>query len=271
MKIALVQLNSVNDIRKNLSEIEVLIRKCGEAPERERPKIIFFPENSLFFRIDEGEKIQAISLNDDVFNKLSRLSLDTGIQLHITTALFDAEKVWNASVLIVPNQPPKIMYKKIHLFDIALVGQRPIRESDVFSEGVQPSVFEIDGIKFGSSICYDLRFSELYRVYARQEVDVILIPAAFLVKTGIAHWDVLLRARAIESQCYVLAPAQSGVHRSVSSDQTRSTFGHTMAVGPWGDVLCQKPSETGILMLDISPDVCRQVRQQIPMKNHRRL
>lgn len=271
MKIAIAQLNSVNHIQKNLTEIENLIVECLHLPLEERPKIIFFPENSLFFRIDENEKIQAIELSDDIFKKLQALSDRTQFHLHLTTAIYHEQKNWNASVLISPNTEPQIIYKKIHLFDIALIDQKPIRESDVFAEGSAPAIFEIDGIKFGSSICYDLRFSELYSAYAKHEVDAILVPAAFLVKTGAAHWDVLLRARAIESQCYVLAPAQSGLHQSVTSQQSRSTYGHAMAVAPWGDVICQKVSGTGVLFLDISSDQCRQVRSQIPMKNHRRL
>lgn len=271
MKVAIAQLNSVNHVQKNFTEIEKLVLECFNLPESDRPTIIFFPENSLFFRVDENEKIQAIALEDKVFKNLQALSDRTKFHLHITTAIYHEQKNWNASVLVSPGQQPKIIYKKIHLFDIALDGQKPISESDVFSEGSGAAVFEIEGVKFGSSICYDLRFAELYSIYAKLDVDVILVPSAFLVKTGIAHWDVLLRARAVESQCYVLAPAQAGEHQSVTTKQNRSTYGHTMAVGPWGDVLCEKESGAGLLFLDISTDKCRQVRIQVPMKNHRRL
>ncbi len=174
-------------------------------------------------------------------------------------------------MLISPFAEPRIVYKKIHLFDITLEGQKPIRESDVFTNGEMSTVFEIDGIKFGSSICYDIRFAELYNLYAKQEVDVILIPAAFLVKTGKAHWDVLLRARAIENQSYVLAPAQTGKHQSTSSEQSRETYGHTTAVGPWGDVIECLSDGMDILFVNIDPENCRAVRRQIPMNSHRRL
>lgn len=279
MKIALAQLNSVNQIQKNLAEIEKIISDCAKLSEQERPRVIFFPENSLFFRIEENEKIQALKIEDPVFKTLQNISLKTQLYIHLTTAIQQNEKTWNASVLISPEKPVEIMYKKIHLFDIALEGQKPIKESDVFQYGLSPSVFEIDGVKFGSSICYDIRFSELYSYYAKSEVDVILVPSAFLVKTGLAHWEVLLRARAIESQAYVLAPAQSGKHHSVMNDQSdgqvvapfRETFGHSMGISPWGEVLGVRKEGSGVIFIDIDKQKCHQMRQQIPMKSHRRL
>lgn len=271
MRVALAQMTSVNNLEYNFEQIEKIILECSKKSAEVKPQIIFFPENSLFFRIDEGEKIQPLSITDLIFQKLKKLSQTTRMYLHLTTALLDSGKVWNASVLVSPDDEPRIVYKKIHLFDIALEGQRPIRESDVFTNGDVSSVFEIEGIKFGSSICYDIRFAELYSLYAKQSVDVILIPAAFLVKTGKAHWDVLLRARAIENQSYVLAPAQTGRHQSTSSEQSRETYGHTTAVGPWGDVIECLSDGMDILLVNIDPEGCRAVRRQIPMQSHRRL
>lgn len=271
MKIVLAQLNSVNNIEDNFSAIEKTILDFKKIQPMDRPRLIVFPENSLFFRIDENEKIQALGSEHKIFKSLEKLSAELNIYFHLTTAMHDQNKIWNASVLISPNKKTEIIYKKIHLFDIALDGQRPIRESDVFSHGEKSAVFEIDRIKFGSSICYDLRFSELYSQYAKSEVDVILVPAAFLVKTGMAHWEILLRARAIESQAFVLAPAQAGKHHSTTSEQFRETFGHSLAVNPWGEVIAVKPDGVGLLSIDIDSDKCRQVRGQIPMRNHRRL
>lgn len=271
MRVALAQMTSVNNLEYNFQQIEKIILECDKKSAELKPQIIIFPENSLFFRIDDGEKIQPLSVTDLIFQKLKKLSKTTNTYLHLTTAMLDSDKVWNASVLISPFDEPRIVYKKIHLFDIALEGQKPIRESDVFANGDVSSVFEIEGIKFGSSICYDIRFAELYSLYAKQSVDVILIPAAFLVKTGKAHWDVLLRARAIENQSYVLAPAQTGRHLSTSSEQSRETYGHTMAVGPWGDVIECLSDGVDVLLVNIDPENCRAVRRQIPMQSHRRL
>lgn len=270
LKVALAQLNSNDDIQNNLKIIIQLIDEA--ALQTSKPSLILFPENSLFFRIHADDKVTALDLDSEVWQQLQKKSEQTGISLHLTTAILDHDKkVYNASVLVQPNLPLKITYRKIHLFNITLAGQKAIRESDVFADGGSPSVFEFQGFKFGSSICYDVRFSELYSAYARQEVDVILVPAAFLVKTGQAHWDALLRARAIESQCYVLAAAQAGVHRSAKGDMSRDTYGNTLAIGPWGQILQQKVEGVGLVYVDILKAEIASVRAQIPMKSHRRL
>jgi deaminated glutathione amidase len=269
IKIGLAQLNSNDDVNQNLKQIVELVESAVEA----QPDLIVFPENSLFFRIDPKATVAGLALDDSVFKKLESLAAQTKIALHLTTAIKDEnQKVYNSSVLIRPGERVEILYRKIHLFDIALKDQKPIRESDSFVGGEKENIFELKGFKFGSSICYDIRFSELYLKYARHEVDALLIPAAFLVKTGLDHWEVLLRARAIESQCYVLAPAQSGKHiGSIDSTLFRETFGHTLAIDPWGKILAERESLTGLTYVEIRKSEIQFVRQQIPMKNHRRL
>lgn len=268
--VALAQLNSTDDIDNNLTSILGLIEDaCAHKP---KPDLILFPENTLFFRMSSAEKLQAITLGSIVWEPLKEAAQKYGVHLHLTTALIDYnEKTYNGSVLIKPDGTLELVYRKIHLFDISLTGQKPIRESDGFQFGDKSVVFEIKGFKFGSSICYDVRFAELYAHYAKAEVDVILVPSAFLVKTGQAHWHVLLRARAIESQCYVLASAQAGVHRSAVVKEQRETFGHTLAIGPWGDIQAEKASEVGLVHVQLLKSEIQQVRQQIPMKSHRRL
>ncbi len=268
IKIGLAQLNSNDDLNRNLNQIIEIIHSA----EVEKPDLIVFPENSLFFRIDSSKKIQTLQLNDPVFLKLETVATRSQIALHLTTALLDQDgKVYNSSILIQPEKKSQVIYRKIHLFDIELKNQAPIRESDFFSHGVTENIFEINGFRFGSSICYDVRFAELYSKYAAQQVDAILVPSAFLVKTGQVHWEVLLRARAIESQCYVLAPAQVGTHQSHHSEMTRQTYGHSMAVDPWGQVIVEKDDHIGLLFVELKTSEISFVRQQIPMKNHRRL
>ncbi len=267
MKIALAQLNSNNNIDHNFNMISELVRSAIA----EKPDIIFFPENSLFFRLSSAAKVQALRIDGEIFQKLARLASETSIALHLTTAIEDNLKIFNASVLIRPGENPEILYRKIHLFDIALKDQAPIRESDSFQNGEVPQTFELNGFKFGSSICYDIRFAELYQMYAGQQVDAILVPAAFLVKTGQAHWEVLLRARAIESQCYVIAAAQAGRHVGENPDEVRETYGHSMAIDPWGKVIEQRQSDVGLLYVKLNKKDIESVREQIPMKNHRRL
>ncbi len=266
MKIALAQLNSGDEITVNLAAIEAAIDEASS----EKATIVFFPENAIFFRISNSDKVKPIKLDGAEVILLSDLCKRKSIAIHFTTAIEDLDVVYNASIFIDKNGVAKKLYNKIHLFDIELTGQSPIRESDSFKHGTMPVVFEYEDFKFASSICYDIRFAELYSFYARNEVDAILVPAAFLVKTGKAHWEVLLRARAIESQCYVLAPAQYGVHKSSASSSTRETYGHSMVVGPWGEVLALKKEGVGLLFVELSKDEIKKVRTQIPMRAHRR-
>ncbi len=270
IRVALAQLNSNDDIKSNLKQILKLIEQICSAPDK--PELILFPENSLFFRMSTAETLQPLAADSEIWQPLKEQAIKYNVHLHLTTALIDVDKkTYNGSVLIRSEGSLEVVYRKIHLFDIALTGQKPIRESDGFHFGAESNIFEINGFKFGSSICYDIRFSELYAKYAKAEVDVILVPSAFLVKTGEAHWHVLLRARAIESQCYVLAAAQSGEHHSSKVADKRQTYGHTLAIGPWGEVIAEKSTETGFITVEISKAEILRVRTQIPMKSHRRL
>lgn len=268
MKIAVAQLNSNDDVESNLKQIVNLISSAGS----EKPRVIFFPENSLYFRLNASSNLESVSLNDTYIQELKSVCLHNKTNIHLTTAVSDAGQIYNATIWIDELGRAELIYKKIHLFDIELEGQKPIRESDVFAYGKEPSITDIDALSIGNSICYDIRFAELYSVYARKEVDIIAVPAAFLVKTGQAHWEVLLRARAIESQCYIVAPAQAGVHRSArgSADQ-RETYGNSMIVNPWGEICALKTAEPGLIFAQIDREIIRNTRKQIPMKNHRRI
>lgn len=267
MKIGIAQLSSNDDIQQNYEQIKKILLNA----KSEKPEVIFFPENSLFFRISPSAAIQPVSLNDKVIFDLKEICAEVKIAIHLTTAVTENDQVFNASIWIDTNLNAKIIYKKIHLFDIALDGQLPMRESDVFVHGNDPVIFNINDFKVGSSICYDVRFAELYSVYAKAEVDVILVPAAFLVKTGLAHWEVILRARAIESQCYVIAPAQSGGHRSALGEFKRETFGHSLLIDPWGQIIQTKTEGIGCFFAELDRNHIQNVRKQIPMKTHRRI
>lgn len=266
MKIAVVQLNSTDDVASNIKQIKNLMSESSS----EKPQIMFFPENALFFRLDQDEKMPGIKLDGLEINELKKHCKECELAIHFTTAILDGGEVFNASVLIEKTEKVTLLYKKIHLFDISLQGQKPIRESDAFKHGAEPKVFEFDGLSFGSSICYDVRFAELYSYYAKRAVDVILVPAAFLVKTGQAHWEVLLRARAIESQCYLVASAQVGVHKSLHHELVRETYGHSMVVDPWGQVVKTISNGVGLFYYEINRDEIEKVRRQIPMRDHRR-
>lgn len=271
LKIALCQMTSVDNVEANLQQIEEIIQQVdGSGPHSVR--LFCFPENCLYLRTAEGEAIPSFELGDPVFQRLAALAKKRNAFFHLgSVPVRKVGAVYNASVIISDDGRVETSYQKIHLFDIQLSGQKPIRESDVFQHGPNTSSFEVDGWKMGQSICYDLRFSELYSEYAKQSVDVILVPSAFLVKTGEAHWEVLLRARAIESQCYVVASAQAGTHHG-KGGSSRQTFGHSLVVEPWGAVAAQLSAdrkEVAVVTLDRGK--IQQARRQIPMSEHRRI
>jgi len=270
LKVAVCQMTSVDDVPSNLRQMEALI---GEVPENSGVRLFCFPENGLYLRVKEGEAIPPFTLQDRVFSDLAVIARKRKAYLHIgSVPLQMGDFLYNSSVIITDEGKIETSYQKIHLFDIQLSGQKPIRESDVFRHGEGPGIFQIDGWKIAQSICYDLRFAELYSQYAREHVDVILVPAAFLTKTGEAHWEVLLRARAIESQCYVVASAQVGRHESMHGGGSRETYGHSLVVEPWGAMtvhLDGARKQTSVCSL--SKAKIETVRAQIPMAQHRRI
>lgn len=288
LSVAVCQMTSVDDLESNVQQIESLISKVDEvsaASHTSGPlnsdsasapasavRLFCFPENCLYFRVVEGEAIPSFSLEDEVFQRLSHLARARKAFLHLgSVPVRMGSAVYNASVIVSDSGEIKTSYQKIHLFDIQLEGQKPIRESDVFQHGQSTNTFEIDGWKIGQSICYDLRFSELYSQYAKEGADLILVPSAFLVKTGEAHWEVLLRARAIESQCYVVASAQAGRHQG-RNGAVRETFGNSLVVEPWGAVAEKlSPDRSEGRVVTLSKAKIQKAREQIPMSQHRRI
>jgi deaminated glutathione amidase len=239
-----------------------ILQKLESLPSE--TEFVSFPENSLYLRLNDKEEFKGIKLDNPIFDPIHAHAKKAGCLIHLgSVPMQDGRGQFNASVLLFPDGKREIIYRKMHLFDVEIAGHRAYRESDLYAHGDSPATFDWKGWKFGASICYDLRFSELYQVYAREKVDVILIPSAFTVPTGKAHWSILLRARAIESQCYVLAAAQAGKH-----SEKRETYGHSMIVDPWGEILGEsKPGETLSAQLDKSK--IASVRAQIPMESHR--
>jgi predicted amidohydrolase len=264
MPVTVLQLTSVDHVDENMQQIEQLLESAPIPPQGHW---VCLPENALYMRVVEGQAVPFFQSTDPVFQRLQKLAEKYQCRFHVGSLPLESQGLAaNTSVVVTRNQVLP-SYQKIHLFNIQLLGQKPIRESDVFQAGSQPSVIEDRGWSFGQTICYDMRFAELFVEYAHHPVDVILVPSAFLVATGKAHWEVLLRARAIESQCYVVAAAQSGSHRGF-----RETYGHSVIIDPWGRILAEsKKVGPDILQCELHLDEVRRVRTQIPMADHRRL
>ena len=268
--ITLVQMNSTDSVEQNFQQIKTLLSENSGVFSSQ---LMVFPENSLFMKIKRGGIISGLSLTDPVFLKLRELCSHYTTCILLTTPIQDQGKVFNATVFVSADSPPKILYRKIHLFDTAIENNRVYRESRQFKPGKTPAVWNFKGWKMGLSICYDLRFAELYGFYARQGVDILLAPSAFLRTTGKKHWQPLLKARAIEGQCYVIAPAQSGRHQSVENpEEERWTYGHSLAISPDGEILQDMKEETSAFKtLCLNKKELKQIREQLPMAQHRRL
>lgn len=266
--IAIGQMNSTDSVEKNLQQIKELLSQVSPATE-----LICFPENSLYMRIKEGEKIEGIELSNPAFSELAMEAKARKQFLHLgSVALRENGVLKNASILVTPDGEVRPSYYKIHLFDIEMEGHPPVRESDVYQHGATPEILKINDWQLGQSICYDLRFAELYSWYAARDVEVILIPASFLVPTGRVHWEILLRARAIESQAFIVAAAQAGTHTSTKGSGHRETYGRSMIIDPWGQIVAEAKTLTPeVLEFKLSLEKVITVRRQIPMKNHRRL
>ncbi len=266
MKIAVSQMTSVDRMDQNVASVLRDIKTAAE----QGAGLVVFPENCLYLRLNPREELRVLDLDGAEAGAIGEAALKNKIDVLLTTPTpGDATKSKNSTIHFRPGAKAKIVYSKIHMFDVDVDGAPPVRESDKFMSGDGPAVVEIGGWKFGLSICYDLRFAELYMRYA-DVVDAILVPAAFLVPTGQAHWHVLLRARAIENQCYVVAPAQCGEHKSLSG-VNRKTFGHSLVVDPWGHVELDNDLGPGVNIVEMKAERVAWVRKQIPMQHHRRM
>jgi nitrilase len=173
-------------------------------------------------------------------------------------------RVRNSCCVYAPDGHRAARYDKLHLFAFDN-GREQYDEGRVLEAGSTPVAFDVDGLRVGLSICYDLRFPELYRALASPPCDLVCVPSAFTDTTGRAHWELLLRARAVENQCYVLAPAQGGDH-----ENGRRTWGHSMVVDPWGEVLAQLEVGPGVVLAQIDIERIASVRRQLPALTHRR-
>jgi len=267
MRVALVQMTSTDNVAENLLAAR---RAIDEAAER-GAEFIALPENFAFLR-REGNPIPAPQgLDGEIIESVRELA--RGHRLPILAGTFaeriegDA-RVYNTSALIDETGRIAAVYRKIHLFDVDLreSGGGVYRESAVTAPGSEIVVAETRFGRLGLSVCYDVRFPELYRALSARGADWITVPSAFAPETGKVHWEILLRARAIENQAFVLAPAQCGRH---SPD--RASYGHALIVDPWGQILAEAGDKPTVLVADCDPKQLERVRTSLPALRHRRL
>jgi deaminated glutathione amidase len=264
-KAGLIQLRSGRDMAANVADASKLIRQAAS----QGATFISTPEMTNIFEPDR-ERLKAVVVTeaeDSSVHGFSALAAKLGIWLHIGSMALkgDDGKLVNRTLLFNPKGDIVARYNKIHLFDVDLPNGDKYRESETYTPGAEAVTVETPFCKLGLSICYDVRFAALYNKLATAGANVLLVPAAFTVPTGKAHWHVLLRARAIETGSYVIAAAQGGTH-----DSGRETFGHSKVVDPWGKVIAEAGVDPEYLLFEIDPAESVAARARIPALVHAR-
>jgi predicted amidohydrolase len=264
-KVGLVQMRSGLDPQSNLASLITAIdeAKRGGADYVQTPEmtnILALKREDLFANIVAEE-------HDPTLATLRELAQKLSIYIHIGSLAIKAtpEKAANRAFVIDRNGDIAARYDKIHMFDVDLTGGESYRESNNYRPGDLAVVADLPWGRLGVTICYDLRFPALYRALAEAGASFLAIPAAFTKQTGEAHWHVLMRARAIENGCYVIAAAQGGQH-----ENGRSTFGHSIVVDPWGKIVAEGGIEPGVIMAEIDPAAVVAARSKVPSLNHGR-
>lgn len=265
MKIAAVQMVAAPEWQANRDAAARLVAQAAAAGAQ----LVALPEYfCIMGRRDTDKLALAESAGDGPIQRfLSDTAREHGIWLVGGTLPLrvDAGRALNRACVFAPDGSPAAHYDKIHLFAYDN-GSEAFDEGRTLQAGSQPVALQAGPLRVGLSICYDLRFPELYRALMTPPCDLLVVPAAFTYTTGRAHWELLLRARAVENQCYVLASAQGGHHPN-----GRRTWGHSMVIDPWGDVLAVLPEGEGVVIADVDGDRVSAVRAQLPALKHRRL
>ena len=282
LTVAAIQLTSTDDVAKNLDACTRLISEAAASGA----KLIGLPENFAYLGSDRDHRLslaervgrrrdRAGSTSGPILTAMRRAAQQAGAWLllggfpemgHTPAAAGALQRIRNTSVLLSPDGDVTAVYRKIHLFDVDVPGGLRFRESEAIEPGADVVVAETPWGGLGLTICYDLRFPELYRAIAGRGARMCAVPSAFTLETGKDHWHVLLRARAIENQMFVFAPAQRGHHGG-----QRRSYGHALVVDPWGAVIAECGDHEGFALAKLDFDYQDQVRRNLPCLSHRQL
>ena len=277
MRISVIQMSPGSDKDRNIVEATRLIQSAVEA---DRPDLVVLPEMWSCLGGTQAVKFQAAEDLPDpreggdggpAYRAMQALARDAGITLHGgSIGERFGERIGNTSLVFGPDGSELARYRKIHLFDVVTPSGEGYRESDTYKPGETVVTVQIGPVRAGLAICYDIRFGELFLRLRREGAELIILPAAFTAETGTAHWETLLRARAIETQCWLAASATCGRHTDASG-APRSTYGHSMLVDPWGTVVAQASDGPGWATGTLVSARTESVRAGIPVLAHRRL
>ncbi len=267
-KIAAIQMASGTNVSANLIEVSRQILSAAQAGA----KLIVLPENFAIMGLQDTDQVK-IAENDgigpiqDFLSEQAKKNKVWLIAGTIPLKSDDEDKIYAASLVYNDNGERVSRYDKIHLFDVHLEAtSETYKESETIDAGNQAIVVDTPFGKIGLAICYDLRFPELFRQLALQDAEIIVLPAAFTAITGKAHWEVLLRARAIENLCYLVASAQGGYHVN-----GRETYGNSMIIDPWGVILDELPQGSGYVIADVDLENVKTIRRNFPALQHRKI
>jgi predicted amidohydrolase len=262
---ACIQLRSSTDVAENIRVTSELVREAGHGGAR----FIATPENTNIMAQDNRAKLAATfdEAHDPSLPAFSALARDLNVWLSIGSLHIKVgeTRTANRSFLFAPDGSIRARYDKIHLFDVTVATGESYRESTQVEGGHEAVLADTDFGPIGMTVCYDLRFPQLYRRLAKKGAFAFTIPSSFTVPTGEAHWHVLMRARAIENGAFVIAAAQAGTHAN-----GRKTYGHSLIVAPWGEVLAEAGTEPGVIFAEIDPAKSTQAREKVPSLEHDR-
>ena len=264
MKVAALQLCASDDPVANLAHTLSMVQQASEAGAQ----FIATPEvtNCVSSSRRRQNKVLALQENDQTLAAMCTAAARFGVWISVGSLalkLPDDDRFTNRSFMIDPSGQILAQYDKIHMFDVTLSETEQYRESDGYRAGDHAVIADTAFGKIGMTICYDIRFPHLYRGLAKSGASILLIPAAFAQPTGRAHWEVLLRARAIETGCYVIAAAQTGEHQT-SQRRPRKTYGHSMIISPWGEIMADAGEDLGIIYADLDLSLVESTRARVP-------
>jgi nitrilase len=269
MKVALIQMNSGHDKAANIASARALIE---QAIAEERPDWICLPEVFDLMGGSREDKFAAAETLPEgpAYSMMQELAAKHRVIIHggsILEKLEGEPRVGNTTVVFNRDGSELARYRKIHMFDITAPDGKQYNESASMKPGDAVVTYEVDGVRFGCAICYDLRFPALFQALADRGAQIIALPAAFTLQTGKDHWEVLCRARAIETETYFLATGQTGIH--MQGNEPRSTWGHSIVVDPWGHVVARASDGVGYVAARIDPERVGKVRAMIPVAQHK--
>jgi nitrilase len=277
MRISAIQMNPGAEKRQNIAQARDLIQG---ALADSRPRLVALPEmwsclggdrETKFREAEELPPEGSNATGGEAYEFLREVARGNAIYVHGgSIGELAGDRLYNTTLIFGPDGQEIARYRKIHLFDIVTPDGQGYRESAVFRAGEQVVSFKAQDITFGLAICYDIRFPELFLQLRRAGAEVIFLPAAFTLQTGRDHWEVLLRARAIETQCWVVAPACHGRHFDGNNDP-RLTYGHSLICDPWGLVIARASDGIGWATARIDQGITHRVRRDMPVLQHRKL